>query len=110
MLNLAYCHIVRLPPLSSVARAWCYGEVFLHKRKLEKEQLRRVRNIILQNAFCDNNLSETVNTLSHGQVLMLLPGPVNGPVGPDVEKGEVLVDSRGRGSFQQVSSVVRKAA
>jgi hypothetical protein len=84
------------------AGAWCYGEVFLHKRKLEKQQLKRIRNIIFRNAFFDSNLCETVNTLSHNQVLMLLNEPVNGPVGINVVKGEVLVDSRGRGSFQRV--------
>jgi hypothetical protein len=82
------------------ARAWCHGEVFLHKRKLKKEQLKRVRNIIFQNAFFDSNLCEIVCQTSRMDVLALLQPVEVGDV-PDVEKGEVLVDSRGRGSFQR---------
>jgi len=40
--------------------------------------------------------------MSRADVLGLLAGPVEVGVVPDVEKGEVLVDSRGNGTFQSV--------
>ncbi len=71
-----------------------------HRRKPERFQERRIRNIILRGAFYDPIRCEAVNVLSHEDVLVLLGEKINGSVGPTVEKGEVLVDSYGRGSFQ----------
>jgi hypothetical protein len=39
--------------------------------------------------------------MSQADVLSLLKGPVQVSNVPDLEKGEVLVDSRGTGSFQR---------
>ncbi|MGA2308575.1 MAG: hypothetical protein ABSG57_03375 [Candidatus Bathyarchaeia archaeon] len=42
-----------------------------------------------------------MSLLSRVAVLGLLEEPVEVSLVPDVQKGEVLVDSRGRGSFQR---------
>jgi len=43
-----------------------------------------------------------VSRLSRSDVLGLLDEPVEVGLVPDVEKGEVLADSRGLGSFQRL--------
>jgi hypothetical protein len=73
----------------------------VHRRSKEKEQLRQVRRLIISRGFNDRVRGETVCRLSRIDVLGLLNGPVQVGVVPDLEKGEVLVDSRGRGSFQR---------
>lgn len=73
-----------------------------HRRSLEKSQSRRVRRIIFNHAFRDPVRDETVCRLSRLEVLGLLNEPVLVASVPDVERGEVLVDSRGTGSFQRV--------
>jgi hypothetical protein len=64
-------------------------------------QARRIRGIILRRSFYDRNVSEVVSRVSRLDVMALLSGPVEVGLVPDVEKGEVLLDSRGRGSFQR---------
>jgi hypothetical protein len=73
----------------------------MHKRGLKKLQARRIRGIILRRSFCDRNVGEVVSRVSRLDVMALLSGPVEVGLVPDVEKGEVLLDSRGRGSFQR---------
>jgi hypothetical protein len=73
-----------------------------HKRSLEKSQLRRVRRIIFNHAFSDSIRHETVCRLSRSEVLGLLNEPVLLSSVPDVEKGEVLIDSKGTGTFQRM--------
>jgi len=75
----------------------------MHKRSEEKMQLRRIRGIIFFRSFCDKVLCERVSRVSRSEVVALLNEPVQVGLVPDVEKGEVLVDSRGRGSFQRRS-------
>jgi hypothetical protein len=79
-------------------RVW----IMPHKRSPEKSQLRRIRRIIFNHAFHDRVRSETVCRLSRLEVLGLLNEPVLVASVPDVERGEVLIDSRGTGSFQKV--------
>jgi hypothetical protein len=74
----------------------------MHKRSSEKLQVRRVRRIIFSRGFRDRNLCEVVSRVSRLDVMALLDEPVEVSLVPDVEKGEVLLDSRGRGSFQRV--------
>jgi hypothetical protein len=78
------------------------GGNLLHKRSCKKLQDRRVRGIILRGSFHDRNLCEVVSRVTRSDVLALLNETVEVDVVPDVEKGEVLLDSRGRGSFQRV--------
>jgi len=73
----------------------------MHKRSLDKLLKRRIRAIIFSNAFYDGNRSETVSTMSRLEILGLLHEPISVSDVPDVEKGEVLFDSRGNGSFQR---------
>lgn len=82
-----------------------------HKRSLQKQRERSQRKIakqlILQNSFVDRTMCENVSRTSRTDILAKIanvtsPGEaVNVGDVPDIEKGEVLVDSRGRGSFQK---------
>lgn len=71
-----------------------------HRRSKEKEQLRQARRIILNSSFHDRIRYETVCRMTRTDVLALLKEPVQLGLVPELEKGEVLVDSRGNGSFQ----------
>jgi len=73
----------------------------VHKRSAEKLLFRMVRRIIFDSSFRDRVTAETVSRVSRMDILSLLGGPVQVGLVPDVERGEVLVDSRGRGSFQR---------
>jgi hypothetical protein len=79
---------------------WREGD-FMHKRNPRKLQARKIRRIILAASFRDKNLCEVVSRVSRLDVMALLSGPVEVGLVPDVENGEVLIDSRGRGSFQK---------
>jgi len=72
----------------------------VHRRSRDKLLERRVRSLILASAFVDARRAETVCRLDRVDVLALLDGPVDVGLVPPVVKGEVLVDSRGQGSFQ----------
>ena len=73
----------------------------MHRRSEVKMRLRRICGIIFCRSFCDKVLCERVSRVSRSEVVALLNEPVQVGLVPDVEKGEVLVDSRGRGSFQK---------
>ena len=78
-----------------------------HKRSQEaverRNVKRRLRSLILASSFRDVWRCESVSLVS--RVDMLGSGGTGVVVQvsdvPDVEKGEVLVDSRGQGSFQR---------
>jgi hypothetical protein len=72
----------------------------LHKRSSENLQGRLAKRLIFGSAFRDVRRGEVVCKVSRVEVLALL-GAVDLSVVPDVVKGEVLVDSRGSGSFQR---------
>jgi hypothetical protein len=74
----------------------------MHKRNLKKLQARKIRRIILAASFRDKNVGEVVSRVSRLDAMAFLSGPVQLDLVPDVEKGEVLLDSRGRGSFQKL--------
>jgi hypothetical protein len=57
--------------------------------------------LIFKNSFHDFRQGETVSQVSREDILGQLHEPVTVGDVPDVEKGEVLVDSRGRGSLQR---------
>jgi len=76
--------------------------VDLHRRKKGVSlQKMRIRSLIFNCSFHDRQRCETVCRMSRLDILALLTGPVEVGDVPDVEKGEVLVDSRGQGSFQR---------
>jgi hypothetical protein len=74
----------------------------VHKRGLNKLQRRIIRNIIFKNAYIDKYRGEIVSRVSRLDVLSLLNCEgLKVSLIPDIERGEVLVDSRGKGSLQQ---------
>jgi hypothetical protein len=70
-------------------------------KKLMDRQVRRIRGIILNGSFYDRKIGETVSRTTRLEVMEQLHEPIEVHLIPDVEKGEVLVDSRGQGSFQR---------
>ena len=73
----------------------------MHKKNSMKLQERKIRGIILHGSFYDRNLGEVVSKMTRMDVMAQLNEPIEVNLIPDVEKGEVLVDSRGLGSFQR---------
>ena len=76
-----------------------------HNERLQKHQERIAKRLIFSTGFHDKILGETVSRVSRLDVLSQLSKlaePVSLCTIPDVEKGEVLVDSRARGSFQRM--------
>jgi len=73
----------------------------VHKRSEHKLLLRRIRAIIYSLSYNDQIVCETVSKASRVDVLAFLNKAIQISDVPDIEKGEVLVDSRGRGSFQR---------
>jgi hypothetical protein len=74
----------------------------MHKRSEKRLQLRRIRSILFSTCFYDKRVCEAVSRVSRLELIGLLAEPVEVGLVPDVEKGEVLVDSRGEGSFQRL--------
>jgi len=76
-----------------------------HKRSQEAVERRRVkrrlRSLILASSFHDVRCCESVSLVSRVDILATAGAEVQVSDVPDVEKGEVLVDSRGQGSFQR---------
>jgi hypothetical protein len=63
--------------------------------------LRKIRGLIYSLGYTDLMRCETISRVSRQDVLAFLNEAVEVDKVPDVEKGEVLVDSRGQGSFQR---------
>jgi hypothetical protein len=72
-----------------------------HERGKERRRAKRIRGIILSNGFHDRLRGETVCRMSRVDVLALLNESVDVGCVPDLEKGEILIDSHGKGSFQK---------
>ena len=72
----------------------------MHKRNQTKIQERKIRGIILRGSFYDRDLGENISKMTRIDVLAELAEPVEVHLVPDVERGEVLIDPRGRGSLQ----------
>ena len=79
----------------------------MHKRSRHKLLERRIRALIFTNAYVDTRKAEKVSMLNRVDVLSMLDGVIDVRLVPDVTKGEVLVDSRGTGSFQHWKKVGR---
>jgi hypothetical protein len=73
----------------------------VHKRSRDHFQRRQIRALILASCYQDSNRCETVSRVSRSDIMASLTGPVEVCNVPDIEKGEVLADSRGCGSFQR---------
>jgi len=78
--------------------------VYRGKRSLRAMQKRDAKRYILQNGFQDRIVAETVYITKREVVLEFLGKKYDNVIlgiVPNVEIGEVLSDSRGRGSFQK---------
>jgi hypothetical protein len=73
----------------------------MHKRNAEKLQSVKIQKIILHNSFHDKKLAEVISRMTRLEVIGQLKEPIEVHLVPDVEKGEVLLDLRGRGSLQR---------
>lgn len=71
----------------------------VHKRSKDKLLQRQIRRIIYSQSYSDRLGSETVSQVSRIDVIALLDQHVCVSDVPDVENGEILVDSRWTGSF-----------
>ena len=75
-----------------------------HRRSPEAMLRRAARRYVMLSSYRDHEQAETVSKVSREDVLehlssLEIDGVLVGAV-PDVEKGLVLLDRRGRGSFQ----------
>ncbi len=73
----------------------------MHKRKPNKLLERRIRGIIIGESHYDKSKGETVSKVTRLDVLDHIGEPVEVYLVPDLEKGEVLLDPRGKGSLQR---------
>jgi hypothetical protein len=75
----------------------------VHKTSAEAEQRRVAKRILQRSAFQDRIVCETVNLLSGQELSSLLSASFDYvlPSAADVERGEVLADSLGRGTLQK---------
>ena len=73
----------------------------MHKRNSKKLLEMEINRIIFHSSFHDRKLGEVVSRMTKLDVLSALHEPVEVHLVPDFEKGEVLLDLRGRGSLQK---------
>jgi hypothetical protein len=67
---------------------------------LHPESARIVISNHFPTCFHDKDQREKVSRITRQDLLTLISEPIEADLFPDVEKGEVPVDSRGEGSFQ----------
>jgi predicted O-methyltransferase YrrM len=74
----------------------------VHKTSVEAEQRRFARKTLQRNAFQDRIACETVNLLTRQELSNVLAASFDFvlPSATEVDRGEVLSDSRGRGTLQ----------
>jgi hypothetical protein len=85
---------------TSPPKEWPLGDI-MHKKNVERLQAMKIQKIILHNSFHDKKLAEVISKMTRLEVMGQLKEPIEVHLVPDVEKGEVLLDSRGRGSLQR---------
>jgi hypothetical protein len=73
----------------------------VHKRSRDSLQRRQIRALVFASCYQDLTRCESICRVSRSEILRSLTGSVDVCNVPDVERGEVLVDSRGQGSFQR---------
>jgi hypothetical protein len=81
----------------------------MHKRSQNKLQQRKIQTIILNGSYHDKQHGETVSKLTREDVMGQLKAPVEVNLIPEIETGEVLIDSRGRGSLQAMDKTENKS-
>jgi hypothetical protein len=72
----------------------------MHKRSTNKLQERKINRIILSRSHYDKRNGETISKLTREEVIEQLKEPLDVQLVPDIEKGEVLLDPRVKGSRQ----------
>lgn len=90
-----------------VSPPWSGARVgFLVHKRCKKSLLRRhIHGLILNKSYFDHERSEIVCRVSRVEIIDLLPQPIDLHVVPNIEKGEVLIDSLGQGSFQRTTQI-----
>lgn len=76
-----------------------------HKRSMAARQRRAAKRLILNTARRDPHQAETICLLTPRQLMTKLQTKFKDGVYEDAancERGEILIDARGRGSLQQV--------
>jgi hypothetical protein len=81
--------------------------IIMHKRNSNKLQERKIRGIIFRGSFYDRQCSETISKITRAEALAQLNEPIEVNFVPDLEKGEVLLDSRGSGSLQHLAKLYK---
>lgn len=73
----------------------------VHRGK--RSQKSTAKRFILDTSFHDPNAAETISLVTDAMVIQYLDSeyPTLPPLEVDVVRGEVLIDSRGDGSFQK---------
>ncbi len=74
----------------------------MHKRNINKLQERKIQTIILRNSHYDRKVCEVISKITRSDVMAQLNEPIEVHLVPDIEKGEVLFDTRGSGSLQRI--------
>jgi len=77
----------------------------MHKRSPNKLQQRKIQTIILNGSYRDKQQGETISKLTCEEIMSKLKDPIAVHLIPDLEKGEVLIDPRGRGSLQAMDKM-----
>jgi len=79
-----------------------------HKPTPFKNRKRALRNIIMSSSFFDKKHSETINTLSPGEITLYMQtiGFPFHPFEARVIEGEVLTDARGQGSLDKQITIL----
>ncbi len=73
----------------------------MHKRNINKLQERKIQTIILRNSHYDRKVCEMISKIARSDVMAQLNEPIEVHLVLDIEKGEVLIDTRGRGTLQK---------
>ena len=77
-----------------------------HRRRSTNVKKRLVRGLIFRNSRSDLRRGETVSLITREEILRVIQQlDIEIYSVPDVEKGEILVDARGKGSLQQAAQV-----
>ena len=79
--------------------------LMVHKRKNIKKQERNIRGIILHGSHHDKKVGEIISKMTRVDVMAHLDEPIEVHLIPDLEKGEVLLDLHGKGSFQRLGEL-----
>lgn len=80
------------------------GASLPHRRSVAAQQRRSVRRLVLNTAFRDPRLAETVCRISTLEIRAFLFAQYSSIEGESInhEPGEILIDTRGQGSLQQI--------